>query len=233
MTGLYAMAGVLAVLLAAVFFVLGPGAAPAGERGVVAPVALGACGVLAALFVAVRVLADLRRGRWRRRFAAEGAWNAHIAELDRLQARRRWLGFAICTALVLAGALVYHGAHAVGERLHPAFGMPGLMLAGGVLLAAGLGGQALLLLVRPGDDAPPPEPPIMLYNEPLTVDQAHELVGREGVVRAALRPQGSVRIAGATYVVKSEGQFVEEGTPVRVDRIEGPNIVVVPVGEAG
>jgi membrane protein implicated in regulation of membrane protease activity len=77
------------------------------------------------------------------------------------------------------------------------------------------------------------EPTPLLFNEDLNPVTAQVLVGREGVVQAPLRPLGNVQLDGRTYVVKSEGQYVEPGTPVRVDRIEGPHIIVVPVTEEG
>jgi len=77
------------------------------------------------------------------------------------------------------------------------------------------------------------EPTPLLFNEDLNPITAKVLVGREGVVQAPLRPLGNVQLDGRTFVVKSEGRYVEAGTPVRVDRIEGPHIIVVPVTEEG
>lgn len=77
------------------------------------------------------------------------------------------------------------------------------------------------------------EPTPLLFNEDLNPVTAQVLVGREGVVQAPLRPLGNVQLDGRTYVVKSEGHYIEPGTPVRVDRIEGPHIIVVPVMEEG
>lgn len=75
------------------------------------------------------------------------------------------------------------------------------------------------------------EPTPLLFNEALNPVTAQVLVGREGVVQAPLRPMGNVQLDGRTYAVKSEGRYVESGTLVRVDRIEGPHIIVVPVIE--
>lgn len=75
------------------------------------------------------------------------------------------------------------------------------------------------------------EPNRLLFNDDLNPVTAQVLVGREGVVQAPLRPMGNVKLDGRTYVVKSEGVYIDPGTPVRVDRIEGPHIIVVPVAE--
>ncbi|MBL7647257.1 MAG: NfeD family protein [Candidatus Hydrogenedentes bacterium] len=77
----------------------------------------------------------------------------------------------------------------------------------------------------------PVEPAPLLFNDDLNPITAQVLVGREGVVQAPLRPMGNVKLDGRTYVVKSEGEYIDPGTPVRVDRIEGPHIIVVPVTE--
>ena len=79
----------------------------------------------------------------------------------------------------------------------------------------------------------PLEPSPLLFNDDLDPITAQVLVGREGVVQAPLRPMGNVKLDGRTYVVKSEGHYIDPGTPVRVDRIEGPHIIVVPVMEEG
>lgn len=79
----------------------------------------------------------------------------------------------------------------------------------------------------------PLEPSPLLFNDDLNPVTAQVLVGREGVVQAPLRPMGNVKLDGRTYVVKSEGEYIDPGTPVRVDRIEGPHIIVVPVMEEG
>lgn len=77
------------------------------------------------------------------------------------------------------------------------------------------------------------EPNRLLFNDDLNPITAQVLIGREGVVQAPLRPMGNVKLDGRTYVVKSEGIYIDPGTPVRVDRIEGPHIIVVPVMEEG
>lgn len=78
----------------------------------------------------------------------------------------------------------------------------------------------------------PPEPAPLLFNSDLNPVTAQNLVGCEGVVAAPLRPLGVVKVDGRAYTMKSEGHYIEPGAVVIVDRIEGPHIIVVPVGEA-
>ena len=121
-------------------------------------------------------------------------------------------------------------AEMAGETFHSAQG-----IVGGVLLAF----VAMLLLrfhepiIRAlfGSPEAPPEPAPLLFNEDLTPHTAQVLVGRKGTAQAPLRPMGKAEVGGRTYTVKSEGIYIDPGTPVRVDRIEGPHIIVVPVME--
>lgn len=75
------------------------------------------------------------------------------------------------------------------------------------------------------------QPSPLPYNEDLNRITAQALIGREGTAQAPLRPMGMAKVDGRTYTVKSEGIYIDPGTPVRVDRIEGPHIIVVPVVE--
>jgi len=55
------------------------------------------------------------------------------------------------------------------------------------------------------------------------------LVGQAGTVVTPLRPAGKMEIADRTYSVVSDAEFVKEGRKVRVVRVDGPRIVVVPL----
>jgi membrane protein implicated in regulation of membrane protease activity len=99
-----------------------------------------------------------------------------------------------------------------------------------VLIGTAFAGVLIVWTLRL-PELPKPEQRYMHHNGDLTEGAALALVGREGAVQAALRPQGNLKLDGRTYVVKSEGPFIEAGTPVRVDRIEGQNIVVTPLEE--
>ena len=51
-------------------------------------------------------------------------------------------------------------------------------------------------------------------------------IGRIGSARSALRPAGIADFDGVRLNVVSEGDFIEQGAFVRVDRVEGKRIVV-------
>lgn len=51
-------------------------------------------------------------------------------------------------------------------------------------------------------------------------------IGRTGTVRSTLRPAGIAEFDGVRLNVVSDGDFIEAGAPVRVDRVEGKRIVV-------
>jgi membrane-bound serine protease (ClpP class) len=53
-----------------------------------------------------------------------------------------------------------------------------------------------------------------------------DLVGQEGVAVTDLRPAGTATIAGERVDVVTEGEFVNQGSPVRVLRSEGYRHVV-------
>ena len=51
-------------------------------------------------------------------------------------------------------------------------------------------------------------------------------VGRTGTAHTPLRPAGIAEFDGVRLSVTSEGDFIERGTPVRVERVSGNRIVV-------
>ena len=56
-------------------------------------------------------------------------------------------------------------------------------------------------------------------------------LGREGTATTALRPTGLGEFDGIRLNVVSEGDFIENGTKIRVTQIEGSRIVVKKVGK--
>lgn len=69
---------------------------------------------------------------------------------------------------------------------------------------------------------------------PKPVDKIESsLLGAEGVCLTPLRPAGIAEFSGQRVDVITSGDFLEKGTRVRVVRIDGTKIVVVPVKEEG
>lgn len=54
------------------------------------------------------------------------------------------------------------------------------------------------------------------------------LAGKTGRAASTLRPSGKAEIEGRTYVVETEGVFIESGSPVTVIRVLGNRVVVAP-----
>ena len=57
-------------------------------------------------------------------------------------------------------------------------------------------------------------------------------IGHEGVACCVLRPAGIAEFDGVKLNVVSDGEFIESGVPVRVERVEGNRIVVRPIESA-
>lgn len=55
------------------------------------------------------------------------------------------------------------------------------------------------------------------------------LAGKSGVAASFLRPAGVAQIDGERVDVLTQGEFIPEGTPVRVTRVEGARIFVEPI----
>lgn len=60
----------------------------------------------------------------------------------------------------------------------------------------------------------------------LNASDLEYLVGKEGVVTTDLKPGGKCRIDGIEFDVRSEGNFLEKGTKVRISRIHEKTIMV-------
>lgn len=57
------------------------------------------------------------------------------------------------------------------------------------------------------------------------------LVGKEGIAYTTLRPGGTAEIDGKRIDVIAESEFIQQGTPVKVLRVEGIKVVVTTVKE--
>jgi membrane-bound serine protease (ClpP class) len=55
------------------------------------------------------------------------------------------------------------------------------------------------------------------------------LAGKSGVAASYLRPAGVALIDGQRVDVLTQGEFIQEGTPIRVARVEGARIFVEPI----
>jgi membrane-bound ClpP family serine protease len=68
-----------------------------------------------------------------------------------------------------------------------------------------------------------------LPREKKTVRPPDELMGHEGVALTYLRPSGTAQFGERRIDVVTDGKFVEEGTKVRVIKVNGFVVLVEPV----
>jgi len=131
--------------------------------------------------------------------------------------------------LGVVGAVALVAAIVVGFRIGPAFGWAGVWVA---VLTTALG---LWLWVRFF--------PRTRIGRRLTLsadgrdfkarsEDLGRLVGHSGVATTDLRPAGIALIDGRRVDVVTDGEWVETGRPIRVVRVEGIRVVVVPADPA-
>lgn len=65
-----------------------------------------------------------------------------------------------------------------------------------------------------------------ISGESTNLQDLQSLVGAQGVCLTALRPSGNADFNGNKFDVVSEGEFIEKGSRVCVERIEGLRIIV-------
>jgi len=63
----------------------------------------------------------------------------------------------------------------------------------------------------------------------VTSSDFSSLLGKSGIAATFLRPSGLALIDGQRADVLTQGEFIQEGTPVRVTRVEGSRIFVEPI----
>lgn len=63
----------------------------------------------------------------------------------------------------------------------------------------------------------------------VTSSDFSSLAGKSGVAASYLRPSGVALIDGERVDVLTQGEFIHEGTPVRITRVEGARIFVEPI----
>ena len=81
-------------------------------------------------------------------------------------------------------------------------------------------GRRLILKDTVGDDHWADEP-----------QSLSTLAGKTGVAQSNLRPTGTIKIDGKQYEAQSSAGFVERGAAIRVSKVEGTMVTVVPIAE--
>lgn len=142
----------------------------------------------------------------------------------------------------------------VAELFHPGFGAFGVLgiaalildilissrtLAQGLLFTALLAVLGLILFLaaaRLMSRGKMPKPLVLREengeNEGFnSTRQESELAGQTGTAETPLHPAGIARIGGKRVDVVTRGEFIEQGTPLRVLMTEGGRIVVAPDSE--
>ena len=137
----------------------------------------------------------------------------------------------------------------VVEVFLPGFGLPGVagiaLVGVGTILAGihfgALTAVALLLviiavlavliswLLRSAAKGDVSQSKLFLHQKDELGDQQQDmqvLVGHEGKTLSVLRPSGIGDFDGVRLNVVTEGEFIENGTPIRIVRVEGGKIVV-------
>ena len=66
----------------------------------------------------------------------------------------------------------------------------------------------------------------------LSDEDKQELVGLEGEALTALRPSGNARFGEQRLDVVTEGEFIQKGSRVRIERVEGLRVLVKAVDDA-
>jgi membrane-bound serine protease (ClpP class) len=65
---------------------------------------------------------------------------------------------------------------------------------------------------------------------PSSVDESRPdyglLAGKTGTAATTLRPSGKAEIDGELYSVEADGVYIEQGSPIRVTRVQGNNLIV-------
>ncbi len=53
-----------------------------------------------------------------------------------------------------------------------------------------------------------------------------DLIGHTGISHTALRPSGTAMLEGRRVDVLAEGEFIAQGQPIKVSRVEGASVFV-------
>lgn len=147
--------------------------------------------------------------------------------------------------LLILGGLVF----VIIEMLQPGFGAPGIigviLLAAGIILYArsllqaliliviilAILGAALTLVLQSASKGHLSKHLVLdsTVDEDVKFSGTEDLsyfIGSEGITLTVLRPSGTADFNGVKLDVVSEGEFIQKGTSVIIDKIEGHRIVV-------
>ena len=134
----------------------------------------------------------------------------------------------------------------------PGFGVPGILgvlsLVAGVMLFARSPTEALVItviivallcvalsfVIRSATKGRLAHSKLVLHEVSVPTVSENDLnffVGRTGEARTALRPSGIAEFDGVRLNVVSDGEWIENGRKIRVERVEGNRIVVSTVRE--
>lgn len=134
----------------------------------------------------------------------------------------------------------------------PGFGVPGILgilsLTAGIMLFAKSAVEALVitivivallcvalsLVIRSATKGRLARSRLVLHEVSMPALGEKDLnffVGKTGQSRTPLRPAGIAEFDGVRLNVVSDGEWIENGKPLRVERVEGNRIVVSPVRE--
>ncbi len=135
--------------------------------------------------------------------------------------------------LVIMSIAAFIGSIYCAFHYSPYLGIMFLLAAPVVMLVAVVKGFKVfprtrfgrrMILARPDEETEARAADSAAHAEPQT--ESRELLEKEGTARTELRPAGSAEIEGRRYNVVSEGEFIGEGTRVRVVEVRGNHIVV-------
>jgi len=135
--------------------------------------------------------------------------------------------------LVVLSVAAFVGSVYCAFEISPAWGISFVLAVPLVMLVAVVKGFKVfpktlfgrrMILARPDERQEAESVDAAAHDTSAGVDR--DLVGKEGTARTDLRPSGSAQIGPQRYDVVSEGEYIDQGTKVRVVEVRGNRIVV-------
>lgn len=132
----------------------------------------------------------------------------------------------------------------------PGFGVPGILgvlgIVAGIMLFAKTATEALVitvvivallcialsLVIRSATKGKLAKSKLVLHEVSVPTVNENDLtyfIGKTGLALTTLRPAGIAEFDGVRLSVVSDGEWIQNGKPLRVDRVEGNRIVVSPI----